>query len=96
MAKYRSTTWQRRKQSGRPVAGRVARSGRRPTSPAGISRIDQASTRTHGFFVRVGYHRTRDGAWRPKHRSFFGDAGHGGKAKALKAATKWLKSVGKK
>jgi hypothetical protein len=64
--------------------------------PAGISRIDQASTRTHGFFVRVGYHRTRDGAWRPKHRSFFGDAGHGGKAKALKAATKWLKSVSKK
>src|SRR5512139_3276634 len=42
--------------------------------PAGISRIDQASTRTHGFFVRVGYHRTREGAWRPKHRSFFGDA----------------------
>ena len=64
--------------------------------PAGISRIDQASTRTHGFFVRVGYHRTREGAWRPKHRSFFGDAGHGGKAKALKAAAKWLKSVSKK
>src|SRR5512139_2809009 len=49
------------------------------------------STRKHGFFVRVGYHRTREGAWRPKHRSFFGDAGHGGKAKALKAAMKWLK-----
>jgi hypothetical protein len=44
----------------------------------------------------VGYHRTREGAWRPKHRSFFGDAGHGGKAKALKAAMKWLKSVSKK
>ena len=64
--------------------------------PAGISRIDQASTRTHGFFVRVGYHRTRDGKWRPKQRSFFGDAGHGGKAKALKAAVKWLKGVSKK
>jgi hypothetical protein len=64
--------------------------------PAGISRIDQESTRTHGFFVRVGYHRTREGAWRPRHRSFFGDAGHGGKAKALKAAVKWLKSVAKK
>jgi hypothetical protein len=69
---------------------------RKSSSAAGISRIDQASTRTHGFFVRVGYHRTKDGAWRPKHRSFFGDAGHGGKAKALKAATKWLKSVSKK
>lgn len=64
--------------------------------PAGISRIDQESTRTHGFFVRVGYHRTREGSWRPKHRSFFGDASHGGKAKALKAAMKWLKSVSKK
>jgi hypothetical protein len=30
------------------------------------------------------------------HRSFFGDAGHGGKAKARKAAAKWLKSVSKK
>jgi hypothetical protein len=68
---------------------------RKSSSTAGISRIDQASTRTHGFFVRVGYHRTKDGAWRPKHRSFFGDASHGGKAKALKAATKWLKTVSK-
>jgi hypothetical protein len=62
----------------------------------GVSRIDQASTRTHGYFVRVGYHRTKDGAWRPKHRAFFGDASHGGKAKALKAANKWLKGVSKK
>lgn len=61
--------------------------------PAGISRIDQDSTRTHGFFVRVGYHRTREGSWRPKHRAFFGDATYGGKQKALKAALKWLKSV---
>jgi hypothetical protein len=66
------------------------------SSTAGISRIDQSSTRTHGFFVRVGYHRTKDGAWRPKHRAFFGDASHGGKAKALKAATRWLKNVSKK
>ena len=75
----------------------AAKSARRSKSslPPGISRIDQATTRTHGFFVRVGYHRTRDGAWRPKHRSFFGDASHGGKAKALKAAAKWLKSVSK-
>jgi len=65
------------------------------TGTAGISRIDQASTRTHGFFVRVGYHRTRDGSWRPKHRAFFGDASYGGKAKALKAAQSWLKKVSK-
>ncbi len=69
---------------------------RRGGLPAGISRIDQESTRTHGYFVRVGYHRTREGTWRPKHRSFFGDAGHGGKAKALKAAIKWLKGVSRK
>ena len=69
---------------------------KRSSLTPGISRIDQESTRTHGFFVRVGYHRTRDGAWRPKHRSFFGDATHGGKAKALKAAEKGLKSVSKK
>ncbi len=66
------------------------------TSVPGISRIDQESTRTHGYFVRVGYHRTKEGAWRPKHRSFFGDAGHGGKEKAFKAAVKWLKDAQKK
>jgi hypothetical protein len=63
--------------------------------PAGISRIDQDSTRTHGFFVRVGYHRTKEGTWRPKHRAFFGDASYGGRQKALKAALKWLKGVTK-
>jgi hypothetical protein len=71
------------------------RRSKNATGTAGISRIDQASTRTHGFFVRVGYHRTRDGSWRPKHRAFFGDASYGGKAKALKAAQNWLKKVGK-
>jgi hypothetical protein len=86
------------KKAKRAARGTAARrTTRKKTNlPAGISRIDQTSTRTHGFFVRVGYHRTREGAWRPKHRSFFGDASHGGKAKALKAATKWLKSVSKK
>ncbi|MGQ0765646.1 MAG: hypothetical protein ACT4OZ_08270 [Gemmatimonadota bacterium] len=68
--------------------GRGTNSGSVP----GISRIDQESTRTHGYFVRVGYHRTKEGAWRPKHRAFFGDASHGGKPKAFKAAVKWLKS----
>lgn len=62
----------------------------------GVSRIDQETTRTHGFFVRVGYHRTKEGAWRPKHRAFFGDASHGGKDKAMKAAIKWLKDTQKK
>lgn len=66
------------------------------TSVPGISRIDQESTRTHGYFVRVGYHRTKEGAWRPKHRAFFGDAGHGGKERAFKAAVKWLKDAQKK
>lgn len=66
------------------------------TSVPGISRIDQESTRTHGYFVRVGYHRTKEGAWRPKHRAFFGDAGNGGKEKAFKAAVKWLKDAQKK
>ena len=28
------------------------------------------------------------GAWRPKHRAFFGDASHGGRTKALRAAEK--------
>ncbi len=77
--------------------GAAKKATRRKASnlPPGISRIDQPSTRTHGYFVRVGYHRTRDGLWRPKHRAFFGDASHGGKAKAMKAAEKWLKEVSK-
>ncbi len=60
--------------------------------PPGICRVDQESTRTHGFVVRVGYHKTAKG-WRPKHTAFFGDAGHGGKKKALDAASSWLKKV---
>jgi hypothetical protein len=59
--------------------------------PSGISRIDQPTSRTHGYFVRVGYRKTTKG-WRPKASAFFGDASHGGKASALKAAEKWLKS----
>ena len=41
----------------------------------GISRIDQPTTRTHGYFVRVGYRKTTKG-WRPKASAFFGDASH--------------------
>lgn len=54
----------------------------------GISRIDQPATRTHGFFVRLGYRKTAKG-WRPKHSAFFGDASHGGQTKALRAARSW-------
>jgi hypothetical protein len=59
----------------------------------GISRIDQESTRTHGFFARFGYARDKSGTWRPKHRAFFGDASHGSKKKALAAAEAWLGKI---
>ena len=59
----------------------------------GISRIDQESTRTHGFFARFGYARDKSGTWRPKHRAFFGDASHGSKKKALAAAEAWLTKI---
>jgi hypothetical protein len=59
----------------------------------GISRIDQESTRTHGFFARFGYARDKNGTWRPKHRAFFGDASHGSKKKALAAAETWLGKI---
>ena len=88
-----------RKKAASKTAKKPAKKGVRKTarkrstsSVPGVSRIDQESTRTHGFFVRVGYHRTKEGAWRPKHRAFFGDASHGGKEKAFKAAVKWLKT----
>jgi hypothetical protein len=58
----------------------------------GVSRIDQPSTRTFGYFVRFGYRPTPRGT-RPKFTAFFGDATNGGKAKAFKAAVKWLKQV---
>ena len=63
---------------------------RRAGLPAGISRIDQETTRTHGYFVRVGYRKTAKG-WRPKASAFFGDSSHGGKSAALRAAERWLK-----
>jgi hypothetical protein len=68
---------------------RAASGGKRP----GISRIDQESTRTHGFFARFGYARDKGGTWRPKHRAFFGDASHGSKKKALAAAESWLTKI---
>jgi hypothetical protein len=59
----------------------------------GISRIDQPSTRTFGWFVRVGFHKRRDGTYGPRHRRFFGDVTHGGKRRALQAAEKYLAKV---
>ena len=44
--------------------------------------------------MRYGYRPTSKGT-RPKFTAFFGDATHGGKAKAMKAAMKWLKQVSK-
>ncbi len=58
----------------------------------GISRIDQASTRTFGWFCRVGYRPTPTGT-RPKFTAFFGDASNGGKKKAYNRAVLWLKTV---
>lgn len=66
-----------------------ARRGRRP----GISRIDQPSTRTHGWFVRSGFHTRADGTSAPRHRKFFGDFTYGGKRRALKAAGEYLAIV---
>ena len=70
---------------------RSARGAGRPTPERpskGISRIDQPSRRTHGFFVRLDYRKTPDG-YRPRLVAFFGDASHGGKRAAWKAAEEW-------
>jgi hypothetical protein len=67
--------------------------GRRPVRRPGISRIDQPSTRTHGWFVRAGFYTRPDGTSAPRHRKFFGDASYGGKRRALKTATEYLTIV---
>jgi hypothetical protein len=59
----------------------------------GITRIDQPSTRTHGWFARVRYHERRDGTYGPRHQKFFGDATYGGKRKALQAARIYVAAV---
>ena len=59
----------------------------------GISRIDQSSTRTYGWFVRAGFFKRPDGSYAPRHRKFFGDASHGGKRRALRAAQQYLAIV---
>jgi len=68
----------------------VKRTRKRRSTRHGISRIDQPSTRTHGWFVRLGYRKRRDGSYGAKHTRFFGDVSNGGKSKALKAAEKYV------
>jgi hypothetical protein len=51
----------------------------RPSNTPGVSRIDQPSHRTHGFFVRL----QRKGKI---HTAFFTDKMHGGREQALAAA----------
>ena len=76
----------------RKTSSRSSRGGAAsPSNPSpGISRIDQESRRTHGYFVRVGYKMT-DGGSRPTASAYFGDASHGGRKKAWEAAEAWLK-----
>lgn len=66
---------------------------RRRIRRRGISRIDQDSTRTHGWFVRAGFHARQDGSYVPRHSKYFGDATHGGKRRALQAAQAYLAKV---
>lgn len=78
----------------KPKVALPARRARRVNDhlPPGICRVDQASTRTFGFVVRVGHRRSPKG-WRPRFTAYFGDFSHGGKKQALAAAAKWLKTL---
>jgi hypothetical protein len=73
-------------------AARVRRVNR--NLPPGICRVEQPSTRTYGYVVRVG-HRQSPKGWRPRFTAYFGDFSHGGKKDALAAATRWLKILEK-
>lgn len=65
------------------------RRGRR--LPPGIVRLDYEKAR--GYNVRIGYVRKPDGGWRPRFQAYFADGRHGGKAEALAAARKWLRTL---
>ncbi|HEX2778620.1 MAG TPA: hypothetical protein VHM30_03910 [Gemmatimonadaceae bacterium] len=89
----RSTAGGSSRGGSRKTSARSGRSGgaSSPSNPSpGISRIDQESRRTHGYFVRVGYKMT-DGGSRPTASAYFGDASHGGRKKAWEAAEAWLR-----
>lgn len=64
----------------------------RPT-PRGYTRIDQPENNNHGWFVRVGYFKRRDGTWKARHVRFFGDFTYGGKTRARKAAETFVAKV---
>jgi len=64
------------------------RRGRR--LPPGIVRLDYEKAR--GYNVRIGYIRRKD-SWRPRYQAYFADGRHGGKAEALAAAKKWLRTL---
>ena len=68
----------------------MKRTRSRPARVPGISRIDQPSTRTYGWFVRTGFYKRRDGSYVPRHKKFFGDFTYGGKRRALRAARAYL------
>ena len=74
----------------------MAASAAKTVRPRGISRIDQDSTRTHGWFVRVGYAADKKGTYRARHTKYFGDASNGGKKKALEAAIKFVNGLKRK
>ena len=81
----RSSGASKRSSRGRTAAAKATL--QRPSS--GISRIDQPSRRTHGYFVRLDYRKTSAG-YRPRLTAFFGDASHGGRKAAWQAAESWL------
>jgi hypothetical protein len=94
MAKSRSTASPARRRSKK--VNLPARRERRVNNalPPGVCRVDQQSTRTYGFVVRVG-HRRSAGVWRPKFTAYFGDFSHGGRKAALAAAVRWLRILEK-
>ena len=71
----------------------MKRSRTRHIRRRGITRIDQPSTRTHGWFVRSQFRERPNGTYGPRHQKFFGDFSHGGKRRALQAAKAFLASV---
>jgi hypothetical protein len=84
MATRRTTT--------RPRTRKTTTRRRTGSKVPGVSRIDQPSTRTFGWFCRFGYRPTPRGT-RPKFTAFFGDASNGGKKKAFEKAVAWLKHI---
>jgi len=81
-----------RKPTGTTRARTTTRRASTSKLPAGICRVDQQSTRTFGYVVRLGHVSTPRG-WRPKFTAYFGDFTYGGKKDALAAAERWARIV---